>query len=142
MVLLEWSYYPSGLGIRKDDFSWQASYQRDQRFFLRRSLDDLSAVTDILVGDQGDDTSAKLFSEFLWRTGGIATETLTLNNIANRSDKPDVVVSSFDCITAIAKRALGMLDVTVADSHLQENGRFWDAVIRLSIPDKSGSLRN
>jgi len=141
MVLLDWSYYPSGLGIRRDEFSWQGSHQNDQHFFLRRDLNDLSLVTDVQVGSLGSDVSAELLSEFLWRTGGIVSKTLTFTNIAYRSNKPDVVASSFDSMVAVAKRALGLLDVSTENSYLRQDGTSWDAVIVLCSPEEPGSFK-
>ena len=132
MTKFEWNHQPSGLRLRKDDFSWQASFDGDNRFFLRRELQQSGVLTDLLCGDLADRQVADLLAEFLSTTGGITEPKVIFTNIAPQAAAFETTVASYDRIVVIAKLAIAALGLKVGNAHLDQQSGRWDAVLTLA----------
>ena len=130
MTDFQWRYSDSGLGLREDGYSWQGSFLKDERFFVRRPKDQSNFVTDLLFGDLGDQAVDILLSEFLSLTGGVDTgQALIFEAIADREDEKQMIVEKFDRIVNVAKASLATLNLQVEDAILDEFRGKWRAVL-------------
>ncbi len=64
---------PSGLLLCENDFSFQATIERDSGFFLCRSKDDPNEITNANWGSVDDAHATNLLSDFVMETGGFNT---------------------------------------------------------------------
>lgn len=117
--------------LRADDYSWQASYNSDPLFFLRREKGRPDLVTDCLLGQLNSEHASELLAEFLHVTGPQISSRLIFSKISDRLTDHSVSVAQHDQISKVARSALGALGVGVSDIQLEPNGSEWDTIVCL-----------
>jgi len=126
-----WEQQKSGLAIREDEFSWQASFKSDPRFFLRRIKAEPQKFTDVLLGDVNDDISSMLLSEFLEKTGWMNWDYVIFEGIGKVDDDYPKTVASFDRIVSVSKPAFEAIGDQVQNSFLKKDADRWNVVLSL-----------
>lgn len=126
-----WDYKASGLGLREDDFSWQACYRFDPKFFLRRDKMKPSIITDALFGQVKDETASKLLAEFLILTGHVTQTRLRFTNITSADLSFMRAALTFDKLITIGKMSMSELGKECTNSFLDVEGHYFDAIIEI-----------
>lgn len=126
-----WQTQASGLKLREDAFSWQGAFEGDARFFLRRSKYRPQEFSDLLFGNLDDDHVERLLAEFIAATGGIVGERLIFIAISVFDENHKQTVTIFDRTTRIGKNVAVLLGRLSKDSHLDQDGNKWNAVLQL-----------
>lgn len=124
-----WEETTSGLKLREDAFSWQAAFEKDKRFFLRRSKDCRNEFSDLLLGDLSDQQSCSLVVEFIEATGGISGSEVVFTNIVNFDAEKKVVVDAYDRDVDLARRVFASLNQPIVNICLDQSLSRWDVKI-------------
>ena len=130
---LQWNKQQSGLALREDEFSWQASFSGDGKFYLRRSKDRPDEITDLLFGVVQDDVAAELLAEFVDRTGSIHGSELTFSNIAELEQDRLQTIASYDRVVVVTQKALQLINYRLVNNFLEQDGRCWNAVMLIEL---------
>lgn len=133
MIGPKWTYQPSGLGLRQDEFSIQASLQKDRRFYLRRDRREPWVFTDLNFGDVSDNELPELLMEFISMSGGLQSPTVTVTDIARLDDEKEVVAARYDRIVAAFQNAVGIVGFDVQDVKLDKSKRRFNVIFQLSV---------
>ncbi|REF68396.1 MULTISPECIES: hypothetical protein [Paracoccus] len=132
MTGFAWTYQPSGLGLRQDEFSIQGSFRDDPHFYLRRDYREPRVLTDFNFGALGDEQICTLLAEFLSKSGGLQPPTVAVTDIARQGDEKHIVVARYDRTVEALKNAIIAMGFDVQNAQLdQKHGRF-NAIVQLT----------
>ncbi|PTX39741.1 hypothetical protein IQ03_05141 [Gemmobacter caeni] len=131
MTSSEWTYQPSGLGLRSDEFSIQGSCRDDPRFFLRRDRYKLNALTDLNLGDISDENVVRFLAEFLAKSGGITGGKFEVVDIARRTDDHGLVTVIYDRTTKVLKQVMMEMGFSVKNAYLDDKMGRYNSVLVL-----------
>lgn len=85
----------------------------------------------MLLGETDDTQVASLFSEFLRRSGGIASSKLIFKDIFSVSETDEATYAIFNRIVSITEGTADKFSYAVVDSFLDKDREQWSAVVTL-----------
>ncbi|WP_171231031.1 hypothetical protein [Ruegeria sp. HKCCA6707] len=107
-----WSYGKSGLGLREDEFSWQASIEADKFFFLRRLKNEPNVLSDFALGSVDEHTASKHVAEFLSITGSSSLgEKIVLTSIGSADSDRQRALAASEPLVRVLTHALNRLSL-------------------------------
>lgn len=132
MTGFAWTYQPSGLGLRQDEFSIQGSSRDDPHFYLRRDRGEPQVLTDFNFGALSDEKISTLLAEFLSKSGGLHPPTIAVSDIARQGDEKHIIVARYDRTVTALRSAVTAMGFEVTNAQLdQKHGRF-NAIVLIS----------
>ena len=124
-----WQQRSDCIRFREDEFSWQGAHFDDPRVFLRRSKDDPSEITDLLLGSLSEKEALAVIVDFLTESGGLPTLQVRLSSIGRVKDSHEDTVANYDGLIAIMRAVISALGYNCSNAFLEKSGNMWDAVI-------------
>ena len=131
MIHSTWTYQPSGLGLRQDEFSIQGSLRKDPIFYLRRDRSAPWVLTDLNFGALGDDEASGLLAEFLSRSGGLLFPKIVIAGFACQGDMQGIIAARYNRIVASFENAVSGMEREIQKVELDHKSRRLSVIFRM-----------